>query len=192
MYFWLIAIPILFAQEGVTTAWLIAAVYQKEPKYLFILFAIFLVFNTFEIPIFYSLGKRLKANQKLWAKIKNSRFYTRMKNKRIPKWIVHNAKKLIDNIKRLVGTRQRQVLFFYLGTLAPAWSVALVSPWADLSLKQIYLPVFLGVTLWFILIVLIVLGVNKFVTDANIALFVILGITILFTLIEKLILNKKK
>lgn len=192
MLFWILIILILIGQETISTSWAMTTAYQQDPRNLFFLTLIFLITSLIEIPLFSKLGNFIKTNSWLNNKIKGSKLGSWIKRNKIISKSIKQVIGHINKVNSFVGIKEKKIFLIYLSaTVSPAWFNSLISPWLNLTTKQIFVPIFIGVVFWYFSIVMVVIGITYFVSNAKIAMFIILALSLVYVILQKIFTKKQ-
>lgn len=192
MLFWILIIIILIGQETVSTSWIMTKAYQQNHFNLLFLSLIFLTTSILEILLCSKFGIFIKTNKKLNNKIKNSKLVSLIKRNRVMTKMINHVQCIINKENSLVGIKEKKIFLIYLSaTVFPVWFNALISPWLNLKINQIFFPVFIGAIFWYLCILLVVVGVSYIVKDAKIAMIIILGLSLVYVILQKDLTKKQ-
>lgn len=184
MLLWLAVIGVLILQETTLTIIIMTLAYQRDHYNLVYTTIIFLVTTLLEIPIC--------SSNKFQEWLKSNWLIKFLKQFRVVSKAVKFSQYLIDRINSIVGIREKIFFLFYLSaTVSPAWMNAMISPWLNLNTRQIFFPVLLGVTFWYLSILITLTTVTSFFSDTKIAMTIMIGISIILLVIQKIRIKNK-
>jgi drug/metabolite transporter superfamily protein YnfA len=190
MKFWLLVIIIIFFQETVTTSGIMMDAYQKNHGNLIYLILIFLATTICEIPLAFKLGKSLKKNKKLISWLKRQKIIAWILKQKITLSIINQINNTSEKAGTYVGNKGKKIFLAYASTAFPSWFNAFISPWFDLTLKEIFPIILFGATIWYVCILLVVLGISYYVKNAQLSISIIFVISITFVILQKVFSKK--
>jgi hypothetical protein len=193
MPFWIKLIFILLLQETISTTWVTTVAYQRNHSNLFILCFILLLTTLLEIYFFYNLGAFIKKNKKCQIIIKKLKMKLQENKSKIISNTINRILSIYKKTGNLVTIRDKKIFLFSISmTLSPALADAFISPWLNLSLREVFIPILSGISIWYACIIITVVAVNQFINNPEHAKFIIVMISIIYVALRKIPANKWK
>ena len=170
MKLWLIIIGSLLIQElASVNAVLLNA---RELGYnLWIIHGIFIVVTSFDIWLGYQIG--------VW-------FKQRLHGKKLTGYIARGAAKL----DHFMGSNGKKFSLVVLGLVNFPYLNGFFIPWLATDLREAFLFILLGDSLWYVSEWLLILGVKSFVHDPYIALVAVLGLSVVLIVALRFVSRK--
>jgi membrane protein YqaA with SNARE-associated domain len=157
MKLWFTIIFTFIVQELVTTNAVLLQAYEQEYNG-WIIFLIFLAATTFIISLGFFLGKFV---QKRFAQSK----------------VVVYTERKVRKLESMVGKTGKRVALVSLGFANFNYINAFIASWLSLSFREVFVYLFIGDLLWYILNSLMILGVHTYI-QPKYAMIVSFGISI--------------
>ncbi len=166
---WFIILAVIFQEPASTDA----AIFQARTLHLNLLTInlVWLVATAFDIWLGYRVGK--------WVQTK---FYGR---KLITKFSI-----LAGKFEDFIGKRGENFALIFVSVINFPYVNALIGSWLKIPFKKLFLLIFIGDAIYWLIEWGINIGVRSFVTNTTTALYIVIGIGLLFAIFSKSILSK--
>lgn len=168
--FWLLLITTLFFQEPATTDTMLFQARTNHINLWFVHF-VWLIATIIDIWFGFKLGKWLQ------------RFYTGTRFESF-------SKKWAVRIENFIGRKGEKFALILLGIINFPWANAFLASWLTIDYKDIFVFIFIGDTIWYVLEWGINLGVRSIIPNPHLAIYIVILVALLFSVISKAILNK--
>lgn len=167
---WIFIVVALFIQEPATTDAAIFLVRQNDLN-LWLINGIWLAATVIDIFLGYALGK--------WVQV-------RFADTRLVRW----AQKWVRLIEDFIGRRGERAVVVLLGVINFPYLNAFLFSWLKLSFRNMFILLFIGNTVYWLIAWGINIGVRSVVGDPHTALYIVIGLGLLFSVVSKAVLSK--
>jgi len=167
---WTFIIFALFIQEPASTDAAIFLIREQHIN-LWLINLIWATATVIDITVGYLIGKWIQR---------------RFQNAKLVKW----SERWATRIENFIGRKGERFSLILLGIINFPYLNAFLASWLKLSFKNVFILIFIGDTLYWIIEWVINVSVRSYFSDSHTVLYVVVGLGLLFSIVSKAILNK--